>query len=461
MRKLIDARTVSGLAGLFGLLFAIGAIAIAAAVYGLTRHELYQAEDRRLVREFHRLLPEGATAGTVSDVARRIEERRRQRSISEIGHRLTDRHGRLVAGTVTVRGARPGTGNVKILETGSPWEDARALTVDLPDGARLVIVAESESAEEMGKLLWPAFGLALALAIVVGIATSIALGRSIAKRLSSIGATATAIIAGDHSRRVTIDPLGGFFADQARIFNRMLDRIDELMANLRQVSSDLAHDLRTPLTRLRGTLNRIEAAGADDAQRVLLIQTAQRDCDAVLTIFTALLRISEVEAGQRRQHLVPLHLGDLADDIVESFAPEFADAGRTLSRGMIESGPIAGDADLINQLLVNLVENALVHTSPHSVTTIDVAEEDDQVMLIVRDTGPGIPTEERGNVLHRFVRLERSRSTPGHGLGLSLVAAIAQRHDASVVLEDAAPGLVVRILFPRSGIHPGGTPLAA
>ncbi len=458
--KLLDTRTVSGLAGLFGLIFAIGAILIAAAVYGLTQYDLYQAEDQRLLREYHRLFPAGLNASTTAIVARRIEDRHRQRSISEIDHRLTDKQGRVIAGTLTVRGERPGISDVTIREAGSPWGNARALTVTLPDGGQLVIAAENESAEEMGKLLWPAFWLALVLAILVGIVTSIALGRSIARRLSAIGATATAIIAGDHSRRVPIDPLGGFFADQADIFNRMLDRIDELMANLRQVSSDLAHDLRTPLTRLRATLHAIEARDIDDPQRAHLVQAAQQDCDGILTIFTALLRISEVEAGQQKGHLRTLSLGDLAEDIVESFTPEFSDAGRTLLRGTVVDGPIVGDVDLINQLLVNLVVNALVHTHAGSVTTIEVREANDTVELIVQDTGPGIPLEERAHVLNRFVRLERSRSTPGHGLGLSLVAAIARFHDASVVLEDAGAGLAVRVVFPMAGTVNSGADCA-
>lgn len=455
---IIDTRTVRGLAGVFGTVFAIGAIAIAAAVYGLTRYELYRAEDRRLLREYHRLLPAGPANSSMTEIARRIDDRRRARTISEIGHRLTDPDGLLIAGTVTVLNARPGITNVRILEKGSPWEDARGLTVDLPKGGRLTIVAESESAEEMGELLWPAFGLALGLAILVGIATSIALGRSIASRLSAIGATATAITAGDHSRRVPIDPLGGFFADQAHIFNRMLDRIEELMANLRQVSSDLAHDLRTPLTRLRGTLRTMAEEDMDVSRRSDLLQAALRECDSVLTIFTALLRISEVEAGQRRPHLVPLRLDLLSDDIVESFAPEFADNGCTLTMGVMSEGLIFGDADLLNQLLVNLVENALTHAGHGTTTIVSVERSDAKVALVVSDNGPGIPPEERANVLRRFVRLERGRSSPGHGLGLSLVAAIAQFHDATITLADAGPGLTVRVDFPMTAASPDRAP---
>ncbi|HWU96195.1 MAG TPA: HAMP domain-containing sensor histidine kinase, partial [Sphingomonas sp.] len=268
--------------------------------------------------------------------------------------------------------------------------------------------------------------------------------------VAAIGTTANAIIAGDYSQRVPIDALGGTFAEQARTFNRMLDRIEALMDNLRQVSSDIAHDLRTPLTRLHATLREAAADELEERERVALIVAADRECNRILSLFAALLRIGEIQAGRRRAQVATIALGPLVEDIVESYAPAFADASRRIELAGYEPASIRGDADLFNQLLVNLIENALVHTPEASITRVSLSREVDAVVLAVSDNGAGIPASERGEVLRRFVRLERSRSTPGHGLGLALVAAIAAFHEAMVALDDAKPGLIVRIYFPAA-----------
>jgi signal transduction histidine kinase len=449
LRPWLSAKGVTGLAGVFGLIFALGSVAIGGALYLFAGSAMTHAEDMRIDRERARLLAlANGRAPSTDEIARRIRERGAKREISSIGHRLTDARGTVIAGAVDVRMARPDQRDITFRQPGGPWEVARASRVALPGGAELTIVAESESAEDMGKILWPLFGIALALATSAGVVTSILLGRLIAARLRAIGTTATAITAGDYSRRVPIDSLGGTFAEQAHAFNRMLDRIEDLMNNYRQVSSDLAHDLRTPLTRLQGTLRDAVADDIDPARCRALILAAGRECDGVLSLFAALLRIGEVEAGRRRSHARPLRLDALTEDVVESYEPAFADAGRELRLGYSNEAWIFGDADLFNQLLVNLIENALLHTPVGSLTTVSVEPGPKAVTLSVRDNGLGIAEPQRREVLGRFVRLESSRSTPGHGLGLALVVAVARFHDAQIDLDDAAPGLVVRVHFP-------------
>jgi len=436
-------RSIRGFAGLFGLIFAIGSAAIGAALYTLAGVAFDRVQDGRILRERERLFaPVAGRAPGTMEIAARIRERTAQREISSIGHRLLDSRGTLVAGAVEVSGTE------WVRQPGEDWERARAVPIALPDGGQLTIVAESQSVEDLGKILWPLVGAALALSAGVGFLTSLLLGRLISARVAAIGTTANAIIAGDYSRRVPIDSLGGTFADQAHVFNRMLDRNQALMDNLRQVSSDISHDLRTPLTRLQATLREASEDGLGETERRTLIAAAERECDDILRLFTALLRIGEIQAGRRKAQMAVIRLDPLVEDVVESYAPALADASRNLTLEECQPCAIRGDADLFNQLLVNLIENAGVHTPERSTTRVSLVREGDRIALTVSDDGPGIPASDRQDVLRRFVRLERSRSTPGHGLGLALVAAIAVFHEAEIVLADAAPGLIVRVHFP-------------
>lgn len=459
-RSWLSARGVTGLAGLFGVVFILGSVAIGAAMYSFTEYELSRAEDGRIERERDRLLaPDHGVGPSTAAIARRIRSRAAVRGISNIGHRLTDPSGKLVAGTVEVRGVRAGDRNIEFRQAGGDWDPARAMSLTLPDGGHLMIVAESESVEDMTRIIWPIVLTTALLATLLGIAMSVLLGRLIAARLSATSATARAIIAGDYSRRVPIDSLGGLFAEQARTFNQMLNRIEELMDNLRQVSSDLAHDLRTSLTRLQGTMRDAASPGLDDDRRTALLQSAERESQGLLALFAALLRISEVEAGRRRSHARLLRLDELVEDVVETYVPSFADADRSLVLAERIPATIVGDADLLNQMLVNLVENAKAHTPPDSRTTVSILAGEAGPILVVRDDGPGIPERDRKDVFGRFVRLERSRSTPGHGLGLSLVNAVAKFHDARVELDDASPGLIVRIHFAAPVASDGAGPI--
>lgn len=445
----LKPRSVTGFSGLFGLLFALGSVAIGAILYMLAGLAFDRVQDGRIERERERLLaPVAGHSLDTTTVAKRIRERTARREISSIGHRLVDARGQLVAGTAEIREA----GSFR--QPGEQWESARTMAIPLPDGGMLTIVAESQSIEDMSKILWLLTGTAIALSAAAGFLASLLLGRLIAARVAAIGTTANAIIAGDYSRRVPIDSLGGTFADQARVFNRMLDRIESLMDNLRQVSSDIAHDLRTPLTRLQAMLRDASEEEIGEDERRTLIAAADRECEDILRLFAAMLRIGEVQEGRRRPHVAAIRLDSLVEDIVESYAPVFADGSQQLLLEECEPCTIRCDADLFNQLLVNLIENARLHTPEHSVTQVSLRRNAGLIALRVSDNGLGVPAGDRQDVLRRFVRLERSRSAPGHGLGLALVAAIAAFHDAEIVLADAAPGLIVEVNFPAADTPP-------
>ena len=334
------------------------------------------------------------------------------------------------------------------LPVGGKLVNVRVLTDDLGGRYRLLVGDRSERIEALSqRVLW-GFALAFLALLAVGVAGGLALSQAVQRRMSAISGTAEAIIDGDLGRRVPVrgdDDLSRL----AMTLNRMLDRNGALMDSLRQVTSDVAHDLRTPLNRLRQRLERSARQAQDPADRVE-IEGALGDVDAILTTFAALLRISEVEAGARRAAFRRLNLRALARAVGEDFAPAAEDTGHRLQ---FEDGPpvwIEGDAELLTQMTVNLVENALRHTPAGCVVRLSAAEADGLPILSVSDNGPGVPAADRARLFDRFYRLERSRSTPGSGLGLALVQAVARLHRAEASLAGGAPGLEARVVFPAT-----------
>ena len=290
------------------------------------------------------------------------------------------------------------------------------------------------------------YTVAFAGVVVLGIAGGYGLSYGMHRRLAAMTGAAEAIIDGDLDRRI---PVRGSDDDLDRLsvtFNRMLDRIGTLMDSLRQVSNDIAHDLRTPLTRLRQRLEASRTLMPLEA-RAEAVEGALSDVDAILDTFAALLRIAQIEGGARRAAFRPVDLSAVARTVVEAFAPSAEDAGRSLTLEADGELMIDGDQELLTQMFANLVENALRHAGEGARIVVRTAAEGTDAVVTVRDNGPGVPEAERGRIFDRFYRLERSRSTPGSGLGLALVAAVARLHDAAVALDDARPGLEVRIRF--------------
>jgi signal transduction histidine kinase len=233
----------------------------------------------------------------------------------------------------------------------------------------------------------------------------------------------------------------------ALTFNRMLDRISALMESLKQVSNDIAHDMRTPLTRLR---QKLEAGLAEPRAQDEPLEGVLSDLDSILDTFAALLRIAQIESGARRAAFRPCELAALALTVTEAFAPSAEDQHQSLTLSVEVSAVVDGDTELLTQMLVNLVENALRHAGPSARIVVKVAGAGRGAVLSVADDGPGVPEAERERLFDRFYRLERSRSTPGSGLGLALVAAVAKLHGAEVALASRDPGLEVRVSFPEA-----------
>jgi signal transduction histidine kinase len=265
------------------------------------------------------------------------------------------------------------------------------------------------------------------------------------------------IMAGDLSRRIPADGAGDDFSQLVDNLNRMLERIESLLEGVRQVSDNIAHDLRTPLARLRNRLDELQKETGRGRAGTELVEQAIREADGLLATFGALLRIARIEAGARRSGFVPVDLAALARDVVELYEPVAEESGRSLRLEALASPVVQGDPELLSQALANLVDNALKYGADGAPVDVQVAEIDGAPCLTVSDAGPGIPEGERTAVFRRFHRLDSSRASPGSGLGLSLVAAVAGLHRVDVRLGDAGPGLRAELRWPKGGRARPGT----
>jgi len=304
---------------------------------------------------------------------------------------------------------------------------------------------EQMEAAERGLLY--AFASVLIASIALTGLAGLFLSRRFISRVDAVTATCRNIMAGQLGERIPSGRSDDEFARLGSAVNAMLDRIQTLMESLRQVSNDIAHDMRTPLTHLRNKLERAHDAGADVSDYAHAVQGAIADCDTLLATFAALLRIAEIEAGARRTEFVPVDLGELITKAGEIYAPVMEDSGHhfTVTIGAVPH--LKGDSQLLLQLISNLLNNAMVHTPPGTAVVLSCRVEEGAAVLCVCDSGPGIPAGERDKVLRRFYRGEQSRTNPGSGLGLALVAAVADLHNATLTLSDNTPGLCVAVRF--------------
>lgn len=324
----------------------------------------------------------------------------------------------------------------------------------LPDGSRLLLaraVRQPQTLREITEYLLETIGTALLLALVM----SVTLGHRILGRMDTIGLTASEIMAGDLSQRVPLSGKNDEFDALATRLNAMLERIEQLVGGIRDVTDNVAHDLRGPLTRLRNRLEVTLLEERNESEYREVIAQSVEDAQSLIDTFNALLGIAQAEAGSHRAPWGVVDLDRLVSDLADLYAPLAEEGNNCLE--LLSEGPIniPGSRDLLAQAVGNLLENAIKYTPDNGVIRLQLRRVSGTAEVSVADTGPGIPDAEKQRVLERFVRLENSRHTPGNGLGLSLVRAVARLHKASLLLEDADPGLRVTIRFGASRDRPG------
>jgi signal transduction histidine kinase len=342
--------------------------------------------------------------------------------------------------------------------------DHRALVqvVQLPGGFRLLVGRDLEERERLFGIIANAGQWSLALVVILGLAGGFFVSRRVLNRVEAMTDKAQTIMAGDLAGRLPVAGTGDELDRLAEHLNAMLERIEALMRGLKEVSDNIAHDLKTPLTRLR---NRCEqalrgSAGVDDYRAAL--ESTIAESDELIRTFDALLMIARAESGHARDNMTEFDAAEIARDVGELYEPLADEKGIALTVDAPAAAPVRGNRELVSQALANLIDNAIKYAGPNGEVNgapaeivVKAGNDGERIALSVADRGPGIAEADRGRVVERFVRLEQSRSAPGSGLGLSLAAAVARLHGGELKLEDNHPGLRSTIALPRAG--PVGT----
>ena len=434
------------LAALYVLMFAASVAVLGVIAYSIISAALERRLDARIAGEMASLLA-AFRSGGLTGLEAQVKERERIHRAGSMRYLVVSNQGERLAGQLSSVPAQPGWSNFEIRESDGDVGHLRVLTSPIGADGRVAVAADREDVEEVEGAILDGFASAFGAVVVLGIVGGIALSLGFLKRVETIRRTAEAISTGDFSRRVPIRGTGDDLDRLSQTLNGMLDRIAELMDSLQQVSADIAHDLKTPLMRLR---QRLDLARSDPRSLQIngsLVEAAVESIDGILATFDALLRIAQIEARTRRSGFREFDLSDVFTTVLDAFAPSAEEAGKSLIGRIAPDIRIAGDRELLTQMLANLVENAIRHTPAGTRIEVSLHSEGGGVVAAVCDNGPGVPESERERIFRRLHRLEQSRSTPGSGLGLSLVRAVADLHAISLEVLNAHPGLQIVIKF--------------
>ncbi len=325
------------------------------------------------------------------------------------------------------------------------YRGALGKSLPLPGDFHLLVGREIDDLQRTQALIQKAIGWGLALTLLLGLAGGFLMSRGMLRRIDAINRTTRRIMAGDLSQRISLKGSRDEFDVLAGNLNAMLDQIERLLQGMREVTDNIAHDLRTPLSRMRSRIEVALLADPDRGEARALLEQTLCDADAMIGSFNALLSIARAEAGSERAAFEPVDLSEVCRDLADLYAPLAEEKGLTFASACLPGLVLQGNRHLLAQALANLLDNAIKYTPAGGRVTLSGQP---GPVLIVADTGPGIPEAERERVLERFVRLDADRSTPGNGLGLSLVNAVAKLHGAVLRLEDNHPGLRVSLALP-------------
>ena len=444
---MISFRSLRALTLAFLFFFVLATLMTGFGIYFATLRTIDHMVVQRITNMSETLVPEGEKQ-TASAIGRRIMTAAHDRDSADLGFILLE-NGRQISGNVRVSRPLPlGISGVDLADEIKGLSHGRVLVRDLGGGLRLAIIAETEPFDNYNAARKRIYILGFGSIILIALAAATTFTLIIRQRIIEMRRTVDAIVEGDLSRRVPGSNAQTAFGQQAQAFNRMLDRISDLMEEVRNVTNGIAHELRTPLARLRNQLRLI----AHDPQAAPVrnrINEAQAQADDLLNLFSALLRIAEIDSGARRENFAEVNLADLAAECVEALEAVLEESGHSIVALSLEPAIVRGDAQLLSQMIFNLVENALRHTPPGSEIRVSLSNvQPGRATLTVADNGPGIAPADREKALGRFGRLSGGGDAKGYGFGLPLVASIARLHGGSIELGDAAPGLKVSIVLP-------------
>jgi signal transduction histidine kinase len=435
------------------LLFA-GAFTFAAVVllftFNLSVHAYAERSVAAELRTEMDFLLRQVRPGDPDELTEMVVARQQNQSRHQYGYLLLDPNGRRIAGRLPIPPIPEGASEVLLAERPGRFEfihvptTIHILSKRLPDGSVLSVGRDTEALDELEELIdrW-ALGLCSAiavLAVIVGYFQAAAFVR----QLDRVVAATERIMDGRLDERLPQIGGGDEFERLSGSLNSMLERIELLMASVRQISTDVAHELRTPLTRLRQGLERSRAARTrKDVDAA--IEDALGQLDGVMATFSAVLRIGQIEAGAARSRFRSVNLSVMVEEVAGAYHPAAEDRGKTLISAVADGVHVTGDRDLLAQALANLIENALIHSNDAPQINVALVRQGEMAVMSVSDSGPGVDPAEIPNISRRFYRVDASRSTPGAGLGLSLVTAIAELHHCHLQIENLSPGLCASI----------------
>ena len=442
------------LAALYLVVFALSVGALLGYVYWNTALLLERQTDETIRAEVQALADQyrfRGLRGIIDTIQRRAEDDRGSLYL------LTDSAGRRIAGNLD--GLPPQAQNeeqwiefpLDVVRGGHKENHvARAFHADLAGDFDLIVGRDVDALRQFAGIMRVTLLYALAIALVLGLGGGLLMSRNFLRRVDAITAASQSIMDGNMGGRMPVTGSGDELDRLALALNQMLDQIERLMAGMKEVSSNVAHDLKTPLTRIKAMVEAALRSEKPDDYRAALERTVD-ESDRLLQTFNALLSIARAEAGQARSGLEAVDAGMIIEDVAELYEPMVEEQGGSLKIEMEPGLLVRADRQLLAQALSNLIDNALKyggHEERGAEITVKGAVSNNQVVISVGDHGIGIAPEDRGRVTERFVRLDASRARPGNGLGLSLVSGVMKLHEGTLVLEDNNPGLLAKLVLP-------------
>jgi signal transduction histidine kinase len=447
LRASVLRSTPLRLAGLFASLFIVAFLVSGGAAYQNLKSEISLRDDRIMKENFDVYAASFQTDG-IQDLTNNIKLQINATGDGENIYFLAAPDGTVLAGNVTSITPHPGWSSVD----GSQFGMDADLTFRLYEGSfsgyRLVLGINNEDTTALEEIAVTSFGWASLVSLCLAIIGAALIASQARQRLEAVRGSINLIGQGDLSARIPLVGKGDDLDILAGDINGALERLSHLVEGMRQVSNDIAHELKSPLNRLKINLETAREKQAKGKSVSKELDASLKEADGINDTFAALLRIAQIESGARKARFAIVDLNEILSDVTEVYTDVAQDAGMTLSFAPYAApAPIWGDRDLITQMTANLVENCIRHCQTGAVISVALDLHGKNTRVTIADNGPGIPQAERENVLRRLYRLEQSRTTPGSGLGLSLVKAIADLHSATLVLDDNNPGLRATLDF--------------
>lgn len=455
IRKLFNT-SVFRLSLVYALLFSTVAAGALGFIYWMAKGQMQQQTDARLQLETDVLMSSYrivAIEGLIQILQYRKSEGGSRFLFSNLVHRNQQDFTREITFDSVTPDHTQAFATVpmsKISHSGKDTQPVRLLWTQLSGGYQLLVVTDLKEQHTLLNRLYQTVIAAIAAIFALALLGGSFMGYNVLHRINAVGKTANEIVSGNLTRRMPVTNRNDEFDRLSRVLNSMLERIEHLMQGMREVTDNLAHDLRNPLNRLRNRLEASQYEPQEKADYPALIQDTILDLDELIKTFNALLSIAQMESGVQREDWADVNLTTLTDELAEFYTVVAEDDGLTLTHHAEPGLGIHGNRQLLAQAITNLLDNAVKYTPQGGNIDLSAQRLNEKIIITVGDNGAGIPEDKREQVFKRFTRLDNARSTPGNGLGLSLVKAVADLHGAEIVLEDNQPGLKASICFPVS-----------